>query len=204
MCGIRPVIENTRIGKVGDRRFAVPCNTFIVLALSFGDMHVQRPHQFPVGGGQFAAETFIGQIFGMDAHVGHHPIRIPVTDELHAFRETPRHKVKSHAADIGLHPDFLERRAAVIREGRIIACGPVAQLGQTDAKRITLRGTADLSGLEVRDLQRAGETTSFLYGGDMNALLAALARGSIQDLTVAEPDLDEIFLHYYQEGGRQV
>ena len=94
-------------------------------------------------------------------------------------------------------------RAAVIREGRIIACGPVAQLGQTDAKRITLRGTVDLSGLEVRDLQRAGETTSFLYGGDINALLAALARGSIRDLTVAEPDLDEIFLHYYQEGGVQ-
>ena len=28
-----------------------------------------------------------------------------------------------------------------------------------------------------------------------------LSRSRLRDLTVAEPDLEEIFLHYYQDGG---
>ena len=41
---------------------------------------------------------------------------------------------------------------------------------------------------------------SFLYSGEMNALLSVLAAGKIRDLSVSEPDLEEIFLHYYEEG----
>ena len=39
---------------------------------------------------------------------------------------------------------------------------------------------------------------SFLYSGDLPALLGRLAQGKVQDLTIAEPDLEEIFLHYYE------
>ena len=35
----------------------------------------------------------------------------------------------------------------------------------------------------------------------MNALIRRLSEGRVDDLTVAEPDLEEIFLHYYTEGG---
>ena len=35
----------------------------------------------------------------------------------------------------------------------------------------------------------------------VNALIRALANQQIHDLTVSEPDLEEIFLHYYEEGG---
>ena len=38
----------------------------------------------------------------------------------------------------------------------------------------------------------------------MAPLLTALAAGHITDLYVAEPDLEEIFLHYYTEGGEAV
>ena len=40
---------------------------------------------------------------------------------------------------------------------------------------------------------------SFLYGGDLGALLSRLAEGKITDLSVTEPELEEIFLHYYQK-----
>ena len=92
-------------------------------------------------------------------------------------------------------------RAAVIREGRIIACDSVDALGNSNAKRISVTGQVDLGGLEgIRDLKE-GSTTSFLFSGDMNLLLKKLARGNASDLSVSEPDLEEIFLHYYGKGG---
>ena len=91
-------------------------------------------------------------------------------------------------------------RAAIIREGRVIACDSVEALAKTNAKRVSLRGAVNLDALPgVRDVRRTQDTLSFLYGGDMHDLLAALAGGSVQDLSIAEPDLEEIFLHYYQE-----
>ena len=95
-------------------------------------------------------------------------------------------------------------RAAIIREGRIIACDKVENLARTDARRVSVRGSLDLTGLEVRDLQTGEDGISFLYSGPMEPLLAVLARGQIRDLTVTEPDLEEIVLHYYEKGGDPV
>lgn len=93
-------------------------------------------------------------------------------------------------------------RAAIIREGRIIACDSVDALSKTSAKRITVHGSVDLSGLDgIRDRRDADSAVSFLYSGDMNRLLQRLSTGDILDLSVAEPDLEEIFLHYYEKDG---
>lgn len=95
-------------------------------------------------------------------------------------------------------------RAAIIRQGRIIACGSVEELGQTGAKRVIVHGQAELQGLSgIKDLQRGGESLSFLYSGDLHALLERLARGRVKDLSIAEPDLEEIFMHYYSGEGEE-
>ena len=92
--------------------------------------------------------------------------------------------------------------AAIIREGRIIACDSVEALSKTKAKRVTIHGSATLQNLDgIRDLQTTEEGMNFLYSGDISALLQTLVDGQIQDLTVAEPDLEEIFMHYYEAGG---
>ena len=92
-------------------------------------------------------------------------------------------------------------RAAVIREGKIMACDSVEALSKTNAKRVTLRGEADLDGLEgIKDMKVSDQTVSFLYGGDMNVLINRLSRGNVIDLNVSEPDLEEIFMHYYEKG----
>ena len=89
-------------------------------------------------------------------------------------------------------------RAAIIREGRIIACGSVEELSRTNARRISIHGQAEIAALEgVRDLQASAEGLNFLYSGDMNKLLAVLARGNIRDLSISEPDLEEVFMHNY-------
>ena len=95
-------------------------------------------------------------------------------------------------------------RAAIIREGRIIACDRVEKLTQTSARRVNIHGAVKLEGLTgVRDLHADNQGTSFLYSGDINALIRALAGQQIRDLTLSEPDLEEIFLHYYEEGGNE-
>lgn len=91
-------------------------------------------------------------------------------------------------------------RAAVIREGKIIDCGSVEELARTNARRVTIYGSADLNGLDgIRDLKKNGSSFSFLYNGNMNLLLGRLSAGNIHDLTVSEPDLEEVFMHYYEK-----
>lgn len=95
-------------------------------------------------------------------------------------------------------------RAAIIREGKIIACDRVEKLTQTSARRVNIHGAVKLEGLTgVRDLYADDQAASFLYSGDINALIRALAGQQIRDLTLSEPDLEEIFLHYYEEGGEE-
>ena len=93
-------------------------------------------------------------------------------------------------------------RAAIIRDGRIIACDNVDVLSKTSAKRVTVHGAVDLKQLSgIRDRRDSGDSVSFLYSGDMNSLLRALSSGQVNDLTVSEPDLEEVFLHYYEKDG---
>ena len=95
-------------------------------------------------------------------------------------------------------------RAAVIREGKIIACDSVEKLARSSARRVTLRGNVkreDLPG--CRDWTVLGDTVSFLWGGEINPLIRALARADLQEMTIAEPDLEEIVLHFYEKGGEQ-
>ena len=96
-------------------------------------------------------------------------------------------------------------RAAIIREGRIIACDSVDTLAKTNAKRVSLRGTVDLTDLTgIRDQVTVDGITSFLFGGDINQLLRQLSDGNILDIHISEPDLEEIFLHYYEKDGDRV
>jgi ABC-type multidrug transport system, ATPase component len=96
-------------------------------------------------------------------------------------------------------------RAAIIRDGRIIACNSVDVLSQTSAKRVTVQGVVDLGQLRgMRDRKEMKGSVSFLYSGDMGSLLRTLSSGQIDDLTVTEPDLEEVFLHYYGKDGETV
>ena len=90
------------------------------------------------------------------------------------------------------------RHAAVIREGRLLAMDSVEKLGHTDARRVTLRGVHELPPLpELRDARAGQDGVTFLYGGDMPTLLGTLAGMPVTDVTITEPDLEEVFLHYY-------
>ncbi len=92
--------------------------------------------------------------------------------------------------------------AAMIKDGAIITKGSVAELAGTGTKRVSIRGSVDCSSLTgVKDLHSTPGHVDFLYSGDGNALLRTLSVGEVLDFTVTEPDLEEVFLHYYEKGG---
>ena len=95
-------------------------------------------------------------------------------------------------------------RAAIIREGQIIACDTIDQLSKAGARRITLRGELRPDAVpEARDWSELDGMVSFLYNGDLNHLIRTLSGIQVKELTIAEPDLEEIVLHYYEKGGEQ-
>ena len=94
------------------------------------------------------------------------------------------------------------RHAAIIREGRLLACDTVEALAATTARRVHVQGIQQAPALAgVRDVDMQRNAVSFVYQGDMQALIAALHACAITDVTIAEPDLEETFMHFYAQGG---
>ncbi len=90
-------------------------------------------------------------------------------------------------------------KAAIIREGRMVACDSIDRLMQTQSRKVTVKGRIDttrLPGLKEPD-SRNGIIT-FIYEGDIRPLLEELAKSDIKDLHISEPSLEEIFMHYYK------
>lgn len=91
-------------------------------------------------------------------------------------------------------------RVAVIRDGRLAACDATRNLIPRNVRTVRFTGKAELSGFPgVRNLTWDGQTCRFLYSGEADALLRRLAAGHVQDIQISQPDLEEVFMHYYEE-----
>lgn len=90
------------------------------------------------------------------------------------------------------------KNAAVIREGRILVCDSVANLAYTGIKHITLRGVNAIPKIEnMRDIKLGNRSVEFYYSGKADELIKSLSSFEFEDITVTDPDLDEVFMHYY-------
>lgn len=95
-------------------------------------------------------------------------------------------------------------RVAIIKDGTIVKTERMAELRKNSYLRCRLVTAAPIdaqvfetgaiSGLEVQ-----GRQASFLYRGDVNALMALLAGIELRDVLLEEPELEEIFMQYYQK-----
>lgn len=89
------------------------------------------------------------------------------------------------------------KRAAVIREGRLLICDRVENLVHTNAKKVTLSGISEPPKIDgIDNVEIDGDTVTFLYGGKPNVLLNALSPLPITDVSINEPDFEEIFMRY--------
>lgn len=95
-------------------------------------------------------------------------------------------------------------RVAIIKDGKIIKLEKIATLQETSYKRFKIEthdklpdNTFDLEG--VSDMKIVDNTFSFIYRGDINLIVSRIALHRIANLWADEPDLEEIFLHYYSK-----
>jgi ABC-2 type transport system ATP-binding protein len=93
-------------------------------------------------------------------------------------------------------------RVGIIREGRIAEISDIRTLQQSNYKkvRVTAEGldpaSFDLPG--VTNVQTENGTVHFFFKGDINAVLRKLSGIQVTDVTIEEPTLEEIFMHYYE------
>lgn len=93
---------------------------------------------------------------------------------------------------------------AIIREGCIIAVDTVANLSNTNAKKIKLTGINGLPEITgITGVVKEHGYTTFLYNGKIQELVRVLSQTEYDDLTIEEPSLDEIFIHYYEKEDKQ-
>lgn len=97
-------------------------------------------------------------------------------------------------------------RVGIIRKARLIAVEQTAELRRRRRRRVELEtdaalGRADLAAVDgIHDATFDGERVAFSFDGDMAALLEAVtSRVRLRDIHTAEPDLEEVFLTYYQD-----
>jgi ABC-2 type transport system ATP-binding protein len=50
----------------------------------------------------------------------------------------------------------------------------------------------------VSNMARENGALSFLYKGDINVMTRLIGAQEIADVTIEEPTLEEIFIHYYE------
>jgi ABC-2 type transport system ATP-binding protein len=96
-------------------------------------------------------------------------------------------------------------RVAIIREGKIIKQEEIETLRRNQLRRVkvvfsvnkaqNLARAEGISGYETED----DITARFMFSGSIDELLNLLAGQEISDLTIEEPALEEIFLHYYNQ-----
>ena len=96
-------------------------------------------------------------------------------------------------------------RVAILRAGRLIELGTLAQMRHLSALHVEVEidGTVpDLSTVPgVRVLQVDGDRIRCQVTGEIEPLLAALAGARVRHLVSAEPSLEELFLAHYGADG---
>jgi ABC-2 type transport system ATP-binding protein len=92
---------------------------------------------------------------------------------------------------------YLDKAGRVLRVDSALPVNK-AWPGASGAKRVTLHTSDPLPALEgMSGVETDNGRKSFLYSGGAEKLLAALSGMRISDVTIAEPDVEEIFMHYY-------
>jgi ABC-2 type transport system ATP-binding protein len=97
-------------------------------------------------------------------------------------------------------------RVAIIKEGKLIKLEKISTLKEDNHKKFKIETTSTIdkdyfniegvSSLEVND-----NTINFIFRGNINLIMKKLSAVQLLNLWIEEPDLEEIFMHYYKKEG---
>jgi ABC-2 type transport system ATP-binding protein len=93
-------------------------------------------------------------------------------------------------------------RVAFIKEGKIIKTEKMSTLQENSYKRFMLEGKTGIdkdkfningvSNFVIKD-----NTASFIFKGNINTIMKSISDIELRNISIEEPDLEEIFMHYY-------
>lgn len=97
----------------------------------------------------------------------------------------------------------LSHRVGIVKDGYLIKLEDMNTLREKTYKRVMIESTTPIDQKlfqinGTRDFKVDGDKLSFLYSGDINQLTEKIASLSLNDLLIDDPDLEEIFMHYYE------
>jgi ABC-2 type transport system ATP-binding protein len=93
-------------------------------------------------------------------------------------------------------------RVAIIREGEIVEIQDIKTLQKDNYKKISVMASDvdetrfDIEG--VSNLEKEEGMLRFFYKGDINVITRLISEKEVSDVTIEEPTLEEIFMHYYE------
>ena len=94
-------------------------------------------------------------------------------------------------------------RVAIIKDGKIIKVDTIRRLAENTHKRFRLETAVRVDknrfiGIKgISDLVITDNAVTFLFRGHINEITKVIASLNLTNMLVEEPDLEEIFMHYY-------
>lgn len=95
-------------------------------------------------------------------------------------------------------------RVAIIKEGQIIKIEKVEDILKARAKKIRIKTKKTIKPTkDMKDFKQENSHVTFVYTKPIHELIQWLSNLEISDLTIEEPSLEEIFMHYYEKEASQ-
>ncbi len=93
-------------------------------------------------------------------------------------------------------------KVAFIKEGKIIKQEKISTLQENSYKKISLEAKSALTkdAIEINGVNKIeikGNTANFIFRGNVNHIMKKLSGLDLRNILIEEPDLEEIFMHYY-------
>ena len=127
-------------------------------------------------------------------------------DRLHAFLEGERDAGKTifFSSHVLSEVQRVCDRVGIIRDGALVDLEDIDDLLKRSGKRVWVHLTQPVDEAwfttdEMIDIEVVDRAVQFTYTGDYNALVDHLTGFDIQDIDIGDPQLDDIFKHYYED-----
>jgi len=97
-------------------------------------------------------------------------------------------------------------RVAIIKEGKILKIEQIDKLLTQRIKKIkiTLSNDKDKNCFDkiegIKEKKKINGLTEIIYSGKINAIIRYLSEMDIENLSIEDPSLEEVFMHYYENG----
>lgn len=91
-------------------------------------------------------------------------------------------------------------RVGIIKEGKLIQTQKISELQEKSYKKVKFTTKEMIHHFKMdgaTNVQNVNGTVSFFYRGDCNSLLQEVQKYRLTNIDIEEPELEEIFMHYY-------